>query len=801
MANTGVITADATTPGEFPAVLPTVYINGKSRNDYKVISIEHSAGVVPGKAILEWIPSAILTPAQDVSPTTLDAWIDDAGESVRELHGSRVVIRSGLETIFCGHLLLRQDSGAADTVLWTASDDREIMSKIPIRGAVVRDDFSLTARFLPRYEAHTNPNGVWNCIGWTCDIPDHPLNGEVVPVFASRGHIKVSYESPDETFTDLLTVSKVTAWTPRRLLTYLYMIAHMPKGSMPGVDAESKVWREIISGELFDWDYTSISGAVGKDAAESGLDPLDRKIADMKFQGMAMLQAISDTLTTAGTHDISFAAQGQTEAVVDEEGTTQNVFNGKAKTKIDLFPIGKTAQMADNTTYSNIPLLRSGRPSNLPNVNTAYDFQLSEDSSNTRMSCLVEGDVIRSETRVTINSGLRIGWSIASDITPEDRAKGKISEQEAFLAIVWGGAKSTTSGVKYAIYPEGLNLDNTDIPKVSDWVTADGGTGRELAYAYTPEALQIARRLFPRVFRAFYINSSDSEIVTALKGFDSVYSDINEFPQANIVRPVLPNQLQYQLADTSAGGGIENALAARFPIRVSVEDDQLGWIDSGWTNASMIGEGLFLIDMAEQYDGTPYCIYSGHLYATGDLQTVNTLDCALKNMRINLAIPMDHRVYGYKSTEEDFGNGGLSDWLYVNANYAQSTGGEFMQYIDSGSTYKEEHQVNSYPSDDNSVKNRLLPPGSEAGNAEYAAQRRLFQTQKINRLSSWKMVGIRPEWKVGQWINQIDQITALDDGSIGGFGAPYRINAPIRSIVFDYENQDTTIGGLIGESF
>lgn len=792
MANTGVVnTSTASTPGEFPAVRPVVFIDGIERGDYKCVSIEQNAGIVPSKAVLEWNPSALLSPAEEYAPTTLDVYTDENGESVRELHGARVVIRDRNEdTLFCGHLLVRQDAGAADQVLWTAYDDREAMTKIPVRGAVVRDEYTLAARFLPRYDAHTNPGGFWNCTGWTCDVPDHPLNGEVVPVFTARGYVKVSYESPDSVFPEKVKVDEVTAWTPRRFLTYLYMLAHMPKGGVPGISQLSKTWRSLLpkkdtSTPLFDWQFESIKKMVGKDPGQSGTDPLDRKMPDINFQGNAILQAISDTLTTAGTHDISFTAQGLYDAV--GVGANQvGVFNGGAQTIVDFFETGKTGSLNNQTTYNVIPLLRSGRPSDLPNVNTAYDFQLSEDSTNTRMACLVEGDVVRTETRVSIGNGLKKGW--------------KPNEEESFKQVIAGADAANAAGIKFAIYPQALNLDNTDIPLASTWATADGQDGRELAYAFSPEAVQLARRLFPRVFRAFYIDSRETEVITALNGFASAYSDTDEYAQGQSVRPVLPNQLQYQLADVSAGGGIENSLAARLPIRVSVENSD-GWVDAGWTSAGLLGDGVFLIDMAEQFDATPQCIYSGHLYASGDGQPVKPFGCELKNMRINLAIPMDHRVSGYDALGEEFNTGGISDWLYVNGNYATSTGGEFLQYIDSGETYREEHQVASYPVDNDSVRNRLLPPGSEAENAQFAAQRRLFSTQRINRLSSWKMVGIRPEWKVGQWINQVDQIFVDNNGFVGSAGLPYKINAPIRSIVFDFMEQDTTIGGLIGETF
>jgi hypothetical protein len=63
------------------------------------------------------------------------------------------------------------------------------------------------------------------------------------------------------------------------------------------------------------------------------------------------------------------------------------------------------------------------------------------------------------------------------------------------------------------------------------------------------------------------------------------------------------------------------------------------------------------------------------------------------------------------------------------------------------------------------------------------------------------MVGIRPEWRVGTWVNEIKEVVILPSGQIGSMGyTPYSINAAVKSVTHDFQSQITTIGGLIGES-
>ena len=812
--------------GEFPASVASVYVNDKLSDLFTCISIENTAGTVPGKAILRFMAENVNGTFEADSPNTLKAY----DNYIVPLFGSRISVVTNDATLFTGHLLRREDNGQSDTLMFTALDDREMLAKIPVRGAVVRDEYDtggkFLAKFLTRYNTTANPNGLWNCIGHTVDIVGHPLDGEVVPVFAPRAYRRQNYESPDATFSDELKDGVLTPWTPRRMLQYLWFIAHI--GARPGSGGieyspdipglQSQTWRSLRNypskaygvtstpeSQYWDWGYETISSMVGAQPLSpvddtAFPDPLDRKLPPMNFQGKALLQGIADVLTAAGTHNFRVKPLPIKELSPTDVSNLVPYFQGKVKSTIEFFPVGYTALMQSNSGR-NINLMRGGKPSDLPNADTAYDFQLSEDITYTRNAVLVEGDVVRTETEVTVDAGLVPAWGP--------------TEETAFRQIIWGSDDPEKDSETYCSYPSSQQLDASNVETFDKWLVADGkgavdpsapisptNPAKQFAFARTPEAVQLARKFFPRVFRAFRLDSENSEIINALDGFDDIYSDPEDYPNAKTNRPVLSQQLQFQLADLDGGGGTENWLEEKFPIRVQVENNG-EYQEAIYTSATSLGEGIFMVDMAENYNLRPQCIYSGMLFASGEPVKVNTLDVFMKNIKMNLAFPMDHRVEGFATSGSNGTDTGYS-FSSINAFYKRDTGGDgYLQYIDSPGGYREEHQVNSTPTSFKNMVdgtdevpmplNRLLPPGSEADNATAAASRRLYGVQRIDRRSSWKMVGIRPVWEVGQWVDNIYPI--------GSGEYLYPIKAPILSIVHDFQAQVTTIGGLIGETY
>jgi hypothetical protein len=127
--------------------------------------------------------------------------------------------------------------------------------------------------------------------------------------------------------------------------------------------------------------------------------------------------------------------------------------------------------------------------------------------------------------------------------------------------------------------------------------------------------------------------------------------------------------------------------------------------------------------------------------------------------------------------------------------------------VDSPEGYIEHHQVDSHPAANEQYYTgadtltdygsggitRLCPPGSERTNAEYAATRRLASARHPKRTSSWKMVGIRPEYRAGDWIGKIDFVDA--DSS----DQEYELDAPLTVVRWDFMAQVTDLGGLLAE--
>jgi hypothetical protein len=72
-----------------------------------------------------------------------------------------------------------------------------------------------------------------------------------------------------------------------------------------------------------------------------------------------------------------------------------------------------------------------------------------------------------------------------------------------------------------------------------------------------------------------------------------------------------------------------------------------------------------------------------------------------------------------------------------------------------------------------------------------AAERRLFADRWVKRRSRWSYVGIRPDFKLGQWVGVVKVINGKGDDS------DYEVSAPIEEMTDDFLNQSTTIGGLI----
>lgn len=731
---------------ERACVTPTISIAGTVRTDFACPEATDMRGIVPGKALLKYLGDADKDTAGPIALTQ---------PAVPLQHGMRVMVYDGTYRYHHGFLMVRRDQGAQDAVVWESHDDRILLQGCPVHGAIVRD-IDQTAKFLGRYEARTNPNGMWNCMYVSASITGG--EAELVPVFAPHAERSHDYESPtgtspaDPTADDGL----LYPWTVRRFLKYLWVIANVNPNAGGVTGIYGTRWRNLYGAgsPKLTWDAARIAAITGL-ATPGGTDPLDRKMPDINFQGLTLLSAINRCLGAAGTHEIVIVPQA--------DGTS----------KLDFAPTGYPEASGIGVAQE----LRLQRAGAAEDSDTIFDYNCVEDASETFDSVLVEGDVVRVETRAEYDPDAESTSKLAKAWTDD--------EEDAFLKCVNGGT-STDGSDTYAKIPTILG----DEAFSASWADADGDGGRPLAYARTPEAIALARQSFPRVFRAFRLMTAN--LGTALSGQGSEYSSTPTWARLIAQRPVLADQLQYYLRDLSASGTeTGNILSVRMPVRVEIyrrEDEK--WLEiPREVQLRVTGDGVVWLDgLAEAENGKDYCLYSGDLE-----DYTKVLDVEMRKFRLNVGMPMDHRVQGYAAV-------GTS---VLHADYTGAIDGSPLLYIDSPQSYHEHHQVGSYPAaaakyyaggtGTAAPLTRMLPPGGEAGAAGYAATRRLASAQRIKKTSSWSMVGIRGEYRAGMWIEKI----FLDDGVTPVF---YSVDGSVEKVTWDFcQGQATSIGGVARE--
>lgn len=734
------------------AIKPTVRVEGNDVTDLTCLQIEDACGQNMSRAILRYTPGRHVD-----SPITLQAH----GTPVNYGFGQRVVIYQGTSSIyFHGWLMRRQDQGAADSVLWTAYDDKLLLRYIAVRGCLIRD-VDGTLKFSSRHPTQFNPGGFWNCTGYT-------YNDTLYPVFTADAHRTLSYESPTESFDGetLPTDGTNTAWTPRRALQYLQLIATISADGTTWPDGMSATTCSALNQSYLVFDRDQIDALEGFDPAVEANDPLDRKLPDTSVQGMTMLGALYKILDYAGTHTFRI--------LYDSTTITAGL------SKIWFTPVGYTAVGSGNS----VAMQRGGRASDA--LGTIFDFNLDEDATEANELVFVEGDVARVETEVQWTGSIE-----TSKIIPAWNS----DEELGFLRVINGGdTKEAAEAAVYATIPETFGE-----AQVSSWIVCNGQDGKPFANARSPEAIALAREMFPTVYRAWRLNGPNIS--------DIVESPISGSIALNSSRPILPEQLQFFLRDLSAGTTVDNWMITRLPIRVQMYVDSEGgvWRDVPKdVSIRVTDDGTIWIDgIAESMNTDRFCIYDGDLQdyvPFGEYVGGSNDYFKPKKLKLNVAFPTDTRVSGSATKTIS----GISSTL----RYA-IRGAGLMRYIDSGDSYKLHYQYNSSPSANEKLYGgsggsveggtvdapltREVPPGSEAIHAEYEAQRQIAKTQHFRRVSNWRQWGIRTGIRGGDWLEKV----YLQDPEL--MTIEYKVNAHIPTVHWDFEKQITTLGGLIGE--
>jgi hypothetical protein len=172
-------------------------------------------------------------------------------------------------------------------------------------------------------------------------------------------------------------------------------------------------------------------------------------------------------------------------------------------------------------------------------------------------------------------------------------------------------------------------------------------------------------------------------------------------------------------------------------------------------------------------------------------------------MRINCAFPADYRTKGSIFREATILAPAIKDAL---------DGSNILRMVDSPGAYIHHLQRGSYPAastkyfggatgtDQISMPlNRDLPPGSEQVHADYAVTRLLAKSMAPRRSASFKFIGIRTDWRAGDRISYLEMHLQPDPGGGTPLEWIYYLSAPVGSVMHDYINQTTSVGGVATE--
>lgn len=645
--------------------------------------------------------------------------------------GTKIVVAVDGIVRFRGCLMRRVDRGSKDDIIWEAWCDKWLLMQIPIRGALVLDPKQQTVKYVTGVYAHCNPGGAWNCAGANITIDGKT---GLYPVFTHVAEVLKTYEAPDEAFSPTLTPNSLTAWTPRRMLQYLRLLTKLGPGDVPGIDVLK--WRSLKDCTRLNW-LVSANNLIGRDS-EQEFDPLDRKLPDMNFRGMRMLGAVTKLLSAAGTHGLYLEYEDD-------------------KSLVSFYSKGFSGQLDVNYSATNLRILRGGDAND---IDTIYDFELDEDASETVESVLVDGARVHVETPFEYSNNYK-------NIVPVWTAE----EQVAAMAMIAGDGQ-------YAMYPSVQGSTTLDM-------TADGSNGI-LAFARRPEAVALMRQHFPHVFVAYAVDSAQASTDGLFGGVDGEFANTNEFPViGSIGRATSLRQLQFYVGQDG------QRLMQRYPPRIQIQRAS-EWVDVPPGSGFKVDERgwIWIEGHAEEQDGGPFCLYTGSMYGTAS----DPASCGPNNIRINMAVALDHRVDGYDGVA-------AADSQFDEALHNQ-LGGPPLLYIDSPDAYREEIQLSSKPIGgaqfpasnglyDFLPLTRYVPGGNERSHAQYAAERRLFSERWVKRKSRWAYVGIRPDYRLGQWIGWVRVINGADGD------ADVEVNAPVEEMIDDFNEQSTTIGGLM----
>jgi hypothetical protein len=533
--------------------------------------------------------------------------------------------------------------------------------------------------------------------------------------------------NPDDTKDDpkLYPPGVSIPWTPYRKMCYWHAYSLFNPG------AAYPNFIKLDTDEI-DW-FTPSSGS----------GEMNRKMADTSFHGTYLLQAIYKTLDIAG-----------------EVGLY--IFHTSEKSFI-AFHSRVPSEDADADVTLNLQ-----RVGNVSDLKTIYDFVAEVDSEETVTGIVVDGDTAKIESEFY--------WNLNSDTSTLIPAWTD-AEFTLFKTVIKGNGT-------YAQAPK--TPDDAQVYS-GKWDLYDGTGGLPKIFAKSKQALQLARSIYQKVYRAFKIPGDTSTaggaaVAGKLSGVANKFGAIDAL---SVNRAIDDVQLQ-PFFDTDADQK-NNRGKLRVPTLVKTKKAGGEWSVAPYNNGLRSeADGLIYLDgLTDDLAGDDN-IYTGSLGLDPD-------NVVLKEIKINAYIQHDARINGFTDLFWNSGQGdsstnpfpdpnNIKDMINPNAsNQAKRKG--MQHYVFAPEAFREEHQVNSRPQGETAVSRVLHTDQSQI---QANAVRRLRDKARFKKMMWFALPGIRTEFRAGMMMGKIDF-----KGT--GQGGSYKIGQSMKEVAYDFENDNKTV--------
>lgn len=759
-ASVGILTGiEAVNPANAgPHSVLGTYAKGSVFEFGQVLRVEQAIGITPSKAFVSIRNVAsfdeegaiVLNDGSVISEKTLQYF-------------SRACVDVRGTTVFIGSLYVRDDDIESKSVTLEYWDDRWLLSKIPMRGCLVYDKKAQAVKWLTRYVPIVNPGGYRNCTSAV-------IGGVSTFVFTELGEQGTEGQTPYDLVGQEPSMEPGVAlfWTPARFASYLRAFATIARTEYAGTQAllntGKLLWPE------FGFTANSPSEPLRNDFAT-------HRMTETSFQGQYVLGALVKTL----------------EDICAEY--TLGVGFKNAQSELQL-----VSCTALNKLTVTLPIQTSGPVSDIKSM---FRGVMKTNASEWCGGQLVEGSPPLVEGRFEFIPKNGAGAVVGSvrEMTTDDIADVALypewtaDEETKFMRIITMGVSPDGSRLKYS--------DGTEIP------------------THSVDLMQIARNSYPKPWRCFSLRGaalgailngvarSIPQTGTSFGGMPRITSfkalramQLQPYFETNVAGKVargrirLDMRIETQNAAANGGGVYHDVL---FNNGLRIDDDGLIWFD-GLTD-----------DIGETLDR----IYTGDLRNPSLTDPDDTRDVnypKLKKIRLNATIACDFRVYASASIV-DYDPHNVKDRIApdvvvgcgeVAANAAAT--GRLLSYVHNPEGFREEHQVASYPcepaafqvtNDDGTGLQNLVTPvnkilHSDATELAAYAKRKLKDKARLIRSFRFDMIGVRPEFMAGQFVEKVQKQPS---------GEEYPVNGVADRVIYYFESPQRTsvIGNRGGE--